>query len=178
MLCFILISGSYPVAAVQSLVEAARREAERRNMLEELGIEETVIEGNGRCYAGEGNVSISAPSEVDPKPVPAIPSSSKNQSSLGRYRAELQKLDQNIRKEEARLRKLQDRLQSLKRENLKIGDSSRRSRNEESQKRTQEQIEELQVDLKLLQKERAEAYDSGKKDGFLPGELVGKGIIP
>ena len=44
--------------------------------------------------------------------------------------------------------------------------------------RAEDQIEEVEAGLKLKRKERASVYDSGKKDGYLPGELEGKGIIP
>ena len=47
-----------------------------------------------------------------------------------------------------------------------------------SQSKLQAEIEELQIKLKRLQEERFEVYESGKKAGFLPGELEGKGIIP
>jgi|GEM_PF-769509 len=164
--------------AAQSLVDAARREAERREGLEQLGIEETVIEGNGESYSGEGNVSVFGPSGTTSPKKYATPSSAKNQSSLSRYRKTIQKLDQNILKEEERRKRLQNRLEDLRREGYRIGDLTKRRRNEESQNRTREQIEELEVNLKLMRKERNEVYDSGKKAGFLPGELDGKGIVP
>jgi uncharacterized protein (UPF0335 family) len=41
-----------------------------------------------------------------------------------------------------------------------------------------EEIEDLELKLKRLQQERSEVYAEGKKAGFLPGELSGKGIIP
>jgi len=42
----------------------------------------------------------------------------------------------------------------------------------------QDQILELQSKLKRLRQERLDIYEAGKKAGFLPGELDGKGIIP
>ena len=141
-------------------------------------MEETVIEGNGACHAGTGNVSVSnAPVTKTEKP-PATVSSSNDRSSLRRYRSQLQKLDKNIHKEEDRLKKLQDRLLELKRENLRIRDISKIISNEETQESTEKKIRELQNNLKLLKKERSEVYDSGKRDGFLPGELEGRGIVP
>ena len=168
----------HTAVAMQSLVDAARREAERRNRLEQLGIEETVIEGNGEDYAGEGNVSVSTLNEIKSNKITVTAPSSKPRSSLSGYRKTLQKLDRDILMDEAKLQKLQDRLQELRRNNVGIGDLSRLSRNEESLNRAREQIEELQLNLKLKRKERAEVYDSGKKEGFLPGELEGKGSIP
>jgi predicted RNase H-like nuclease (RuvC/YqgF family) len=175
---FVFIPLSELTIAAQSLVDAARREAERREGLEQLGIEETVIEGNGESYSGEGNVSVFTPSATTPPKRSEAPSSAKNQSSLSRYRKTIQKLDQNIVKEQERRKRLQDRLDDLRREGYRIGDLAKRRRNEESQNRTREQIEELEVNLKLMRKERNDVYDSGRKAGFLPGELEGKGIVP
>jgi len=36
---------------------------------------------------------------------------------------------------------------------------------------------ELEAKLKRLKQERLEAYETGRKAGYLPGELDGKGII-
>lgn len=163
---------------MQSLADAARREAARREKLERLGFEEKVIEGNGKCSIPAGNVSVFEPTDIKPGNTARTPFSPKDRSSLRVYKSKLQKLDGNIRKREARLEKLQDRLESLRRENLRIGNFAGFSRNEKSRNSLEDQIEELRVDLKLLRKERAEVYDSGRKDGFLPGELEGKGIIP
>jgi len=172
------ILGVTPVFPMQSLADAARREAERRDRIERLGIEEKVIEGNEKSSSREGNVSLFTPSEVDQEERIRSSSDSGNHSSLRQYRAKLQKLDKDIHKGEARLQKLHDRMESLRRKGLRIANFKGLSRNEESQDRLQTQIEELQADLKLLRKERREVFDSGRKDGFLPGELEGKGIIP
>ena len=176
---FILgISGTLPAFAMQSLADAARREAERRERIERLGIEEKVIEGNEKCSPLEGNVSVFKPSDTGQKKTIPEPFSSRDRSSLRQYRAKLLKLDNDIRKGEAQLEKLRGRLDSLRRKSLGIDNFKGFSRNEESRDRTEVQIEELQTDLKLLRKERRELYDSGRKDGFLPGELEGKGIVP
>ncbi len=164
--------------AMQSLADAASREAERRSRLEQLGIEGKVIEGNGEGSPPEGNVSVFSPSDLNPEERTRKSAGSNNRSSLRKYRAKLQKLDQDILKGEARLEKLQDRLESLRRDNLRIGDFKGFSRNRESRDRVREQVEDLKVALKLQRKERRDVYDAGRKAGFLPGELDGKGIIP
>jgi len=176
--CIAVALVSDSAVAMESLVDAARREAERRNKIEQLGIEEKVIEGHGACSSREGNVSIFSSIEVQTENPEPVSSSSTNRSSLRRYRAALKKMDQKIRKDEARLKKLEDRLQSLKERNRRIANPSKLGGNLESQNRTLEQIDNLRADLKQQRKERAEVYDSGKKDGFLPGELDGKGIMP
>lgn len=175
---FLLIHPSGLSIAEQSLVDAARREAERRNRIEELGIEETVIEGNGEGYAGKGNVSVFSSSGPKTDKGSVAPSSPKPKGSLDRYKKTLQKLDQDIRKGQERIENLKERLEDLRRKSFGIGDLTTRRRNDELQDRTREQIEELEVDLKLKRKERNDVYDSGRKAGFLPGELDGKGIIP
>jgi len=167
-----------PVFATESLADAARRESERRDRIEQLGIEEKVIEGNGKCSLPEGNVSVLKPSEIKPGKVERTSFPAKDRSALRQYRTKLQKLDKNIRKEESRLEKLRERLDSLKEKSLRIGDLKGFSRNNESRDRIMEQIESLQVDLKLLRREKREVFDSGRIEGFLPGELEGKGIIP
>lgn len=159
-------------------MDAARREAERRSIVERFGIEETVIEGNGGCYSGEGNVSV-----FDPVVAPRENSISENSSrgkkgSLRGYRSELQKLDRNISKEEARLRKLQDRLQALKKEEFRLRDLSGIQENAESREGIKEQIDEIENRLRQLREERHKVFDAGKREGFLPGELEGKGMIP
>jgi len=166
-----------PAEEMQSLMDAARMEAQRREKVEQLGIVETVIEGNGACYTGEGNVTLFDSPQID-REKPKVAASSKDRSSLRRFRSQLKKLDRNIQQEEGRIDKLQDRLLELKRKNLRIQDISKIADNEELQERTRLQIEELKNKLKLLKKEKSEVYDSGRREGFLPGELQGRGIVP
>ncbi|MBN2242471.1 MAG: hypothetical protein JW793_07260 [Acidobacteria bacterium] len=170
--------GEVPAFAMQSLADAARREAERRENLERSGIEGKVIEGNGEASVAEGNVTLFAPSEVYPEDTIRSTPGPEYRSPLRQYRAKLQKLDREIEKKEVRLEKLRSRLDSLRRESLRIGNFTGLSRNEDSRDRTQEQMDELQTDLALLRKERRELYDQGRKEGFLPGELDDKGIVP
>lgn len=167
-----------PAAADRSLVDAARREEARRNAVERSGIEERVIEGNGESLFRQGNVSVFTHVQDEPEKRPEAGEASENRSSLRRYRTALQKLDRKIQKGEARLKKLQDRLLELKRESLKLGDLPSVNKNEDSRNRLRGRIEELEAELEMLRNERAEAYDSGKKAGFLPGELEGRGIVP
>ena len=46
------------------------------------------------------------------------------------------------------------------------------------QRRLREQIEELEIKLKYMREERRENYEMGRKAGYLPGDLEGKGIVP
>jgi len=175
---FCLSAASGPLAGEQSLADAARAEAERRERVRQLGIEETVIEGNGGCYSGEGNVTLLDPPRTGRTETASAGTSSKDRGSLNRIRSQLQKLDRSIRKEEARLKKLQDRIGVLRRDNLRISDISRIPANEESKRKTLEEIAELEDKLRTLKRERADIYDEGRREGYLPGELQGRGIIP
>lgn len=175
---FCLVAGSGIFPGEPSLAEAARTEAARREKIRRLGIEETVIEGNGSCYSGEGNVTLFDPPVTEEPGGTSAGSPSKDRGSLSRIRSQLQKLDRSIRQEETRLEKLQDRIGELRRDNLRISNLSKIPANEESKRKTLEQIEDLEDKLRMLKRERAEIYDNGRKEGFLPGELQGRGIIP
>jgi hypothetical protein len=60
----------------------------------------------------------------------------------------------------------------------KVGKISRGSNNTSARERLRVQIQELEAKLKHWRRERFETYESGRKAGFLPGELDGKGIVP
>ena len=162
---------------MQSLVDVAREEAERRKQLEQKGIHGRVIDGNSaQVSPNGGNVTTSTGTANTPEKASTKTDSTKAQSSLRRYQAALKRLDRAIRQIEERLVSRRNRLQTDKWETLKKGRSSSRIKN--SQSRQQTEIEELQEKLNRLRDERLEVYESGKKEGFLPGELEGKGIMP
>jgi hypothetical protein len=159
---------------LQSLVDLAREEAERRRLLEQQGIKGKVIENNVVDSASNGNGSGATRSSALPEITAARSDSPKSRPSVSRYRSALQKLDRDIQQSEDRLASRQARLQAEKRAHPKTGRSSGRSRTKSSGSQLQAEIEELQIKLKRLREERFEAYESGKKAGFLPGELDGK----
>jgi chromosome segregation ATPase len=173
-----LPAGSRPVLGEQSLADAARTEAARRERVRRLGIEETVIEGNGGCYSGIGNVTLFELPRTAKTEKASTESTFQDRGSLSRIRSRLQKLDRNIRQEEVRLEKMQDRIGELRRDSYRISNISKIPANEESKRKTLEQIEESKDKLRALRRERSEIYDNGRKQGFLPGELQGRGIIP
>ncbi len=90
----------------------------------------------------------------------------------------LQKLDQAIRKEERQL--------ALKREKLEAGrrtlpgpgplDARSGGWKREARERLEAEIREIGERLVELRRARADCYDEGRKAGFLPGELDGRGI--
>jgi hypothetical protein len=166
------------VFGMQSLADVAQKEAERRKQVEAQGVEVKVIEGNGVPISSNGNLTVSTSPKFTPQIEKAPSNSQKSRASIQRYRSALQKLDQAIRQDEMRLESLRGRLQSEKWALPKIGRLSRSNTSPGNQARLQEQIDELQAKIKRAREERDEIYRSGKKDGFLPGELDGKGIIP
>lgn len=163
---------------MQSLVDVARDEAERRKRLEEQGIEARVIDGNAAGLPRQGNITTS----TEPDAAVKIPSTRsdllKDQGSVRSYRSALQKLDRAIQQNEAQQASKRARMQAEKWANLKSGKASKGTGGENPQIRLQAEIDALQIKLKQLRDERFEVYEAGKKAGFLPGELEGKGIIP
>lgn len=176
-LAVFVLSGSQ-VIGMQSLADVAREEAERRRLLEQQGIEGKVIDGDAKRLAPDGNLSISTAPESAPKNLPKQSVSRKSEPSLRVFRAKLEALDRAIQKGEERAQFLQARLNAERWAPPKVGRISRRVNTADLQSRLQQQLEELQIKLKHLRQERAETYDAGKKAGFLPGELEGKGIVP
>jgi hypothetical protein len=163
---------------LQSLTDFARQEAERRRLLEEQGIQAKVIVNNG--VSSDASESAPMPETISAKPAkPSMRSDSqKGKNSVARYRTALQKLEQQIQQSEERLASLRARLEAEKRSRPKTRRASSRSRTKDSASQLQTQIEELQMKVKRLREERFEVYESGKKAGFMPGELDGKYTNP
>jgi hypothetical protein len=175
LLC--LAAAAVPLLTAQSLAEAARREAERRREIDRQGLEAKVIDGDSSQLAPNGNLSTSSPvrqerrttdREVEPR----------RRGAPRSYRTKIQKLDREIRSGEDRIVALRERLRSERWALPKVGRISRSSGGSGSQERLQAQIRDLESKVKLLRKERRETYDEGKRAGFLPGELDGKGQMP
>jgi len=174
---------SCPLAALllfslQSLGDVAREEAERRKLLDQQGIEARVIEGDITHLAPNGNLSTSTPSSPGPKKTRSSPDSGKSLSTVRTFRSALQKLDRTIQQDQERLESRRARLQAGKWALPRVGRVSTHGESTDSQARLQAEIEELESKLKRMRRERSEIYEEGRKAGFLPGELDGKGIIP
>ena len=163
---------------LQSLADVALQEAERRRQLDQQGIEGKVIEGNAVPSSSEGNITTSKDTRPVAPKTPADATASKGKASARSFRAALQKLDRTIRENEHRLELRRARQQSQRWETPKTGRVSRRRSKADSQNDMQKEIEELQVKLQRLRRERAEVYEEGIKAGFLPGELDGKSLDP
>jgi hypothetical protein len=164
------------LAGQQSLAEAARREAERRKELERQGVEGKVVLSEAARVAPGCNRGGSAPALVTREGSSRVRSS--KGPSLQALRTTLQNLDREIKYGEERLALLRVRIESEKWQLPKVGKISRRSNNTSAQERLRLQMQELEAKLRLWRRERLEAYERGRKAGFLPGELDGKGIVP
>jgi chromosome segregation ATPase len=161
---------------LQSLADVARQEAERRKSLDQQGIEAKVI--NAVPQSSGGNLAVSSGASPSPQRASKESVSGKGKTSIEGIRTALQKLDRSIQQTQERLESRRTRLQSERWTISKAKRVSGRGDAETNQNQLKEEIEELKQKLVRLQQERAEIYDRGKKAGFLPGELTGKGIIP
>jgi hypothetical protein len=164
---------------MQSLSDVARKETERRRLVDLQGVEVKVIEIDSGQRAVDGNqTQRKVPSAASIKDSSYSSNASKDKGSALNYRSVLQKLDKAILQEERRLEAKRERLQSVRRAPIRI--SSRIDSNQTSNNllRLQSEIEDIEEKLKQLREERMEKYEEGIKAGFLPGELDGRGIMP
>ena len=154
---------------MQSLADIARQEMERRRLLDEQGIEAKIIDPDTAAQSSRnGNLTISTTGTSPGKKTSNESTSTKERKSVRTFSTALQKLDRTIRQNEGLLQSKRARLQSQRWE----------MRRSSSGKQLQQEIEELEMKLEQLQRERSEVFQAGKKAGFLPGELDGKGIVP
>ena len=163
--------------AAQSLAEAARKEAERRRLLAEQGIEARVIEGDARSRTAGGNVTTFK-REPETRELPAHTREPRSRAPASTYRRQLQKLARQIAECEERQTLLQRQANAEKWSVSKVGRTGLRAGSQTPLEKLLKQIEELKTKIKSLRIERAEIYEAGKKAGYLPGELDGKGISP
>jgi hypothetical protein len=151
----------------QSLAEAARKEAERRKSLEQIPSKTIVLRGTAPPAApGKAQSTAKSPPSEGKRP------------SAAHYRAELEKLQQEIVRTQERLDSAKKRLELEKNIPVRFNRNSMHSGASLNQQRLQTQVQELESRLARLREERRKIYDEGRKAGFLPGELDGKGITP
>jgi hypothetical protein len=148
----------------QSLADAARKEAERRKALEEQGVPSRTIAQQGPPQ--------SAPAVKRPSAAPEA-----RRAPAAHYRTTLEKLQREITRTRERLESVRQRLEIEKNIPFRLGRSSQTGSSLNQQK-LQVQLQELENRLTRLQEERRKTYDDGRKAGYLPGELDGKGITP
>jgi hypothetical protein len=163
---------------MQSLADVARQEAERRQLLEQQGIEAKVITiDSGQRSADRSPTQRENPSSAPIKPAGAS-NAGKERGSAQNYRSALQKLDRAILQEERRLAAKKERLQETRNAPLRISSRSEGNQASGNLARLQSEIQDIEAKLKQLREGWREKYEEGLRAGFLPGELDGKGIIP
>jgi len=174
LICF-LPCATAASGETRSLSEAAHKEAERRRHLDQNGIEgKVVLEQDLSEAVLQGNVSVSSPDfSLKFELQEAVP-----KTKVQPYRNALQKYDREIRQNSEKLKSLRAKLQADKWALPKVGKISSSNDSSSSQEKLKAQIQDLELKLAQLRRERLETYDAGRKAGFLPGELDGKGLIP
>ena len=172
-LCLIMLlaPAAYAQASSQSLGELAKKEAERRKLLDQQGIEAKKIgQEDVAKLAAKGNVSVSS-LPPDSRPPFVSPTQPGRKPSLEKYRTELRNLDSEIRRNEERLASLRKRRELEQDMPVRLGRGGRVSVARNARALLQNQIQDLEVKLKRLRDERLKTYDAARKAGFLPGEL-------
>jgi hypothetical protein len=172
----LLLPGARSQDAPKSLAEAARKEAERRQSLEAQGVEAKVIAMSGPASVQSGKVVTSRP--VPQRPRVETQDSGAAAGRLHSVRNGLDRLDRQIREATDRLGVLRSRAETARKENaVRLRrPSAREGRTAEDRLRTEIQL--LEAKLLRLREERLRTYDAGRRAGFLPGELDGKGAVP
>lgn len=166
--------------STQSLADVARAEAERRRLLDEQGIEEKIVEDipSEEAMTGKRLRNDAPPAAARRKTsVRDADSGVRSRDALRKYRTELQKLDKAIQKEEQSLASKRRRLATARRTPpapVRIGHLSARNAAAEAMRRLDAEIKDGEDKIKQLVEERANLYDEGKREGFLPGELEGR----
>ena len=163
-------------SGAQSLAELARKEAERRKALQDQGVTAKVIEQSKvPTDAGSGRVTLSSPPAVRSG---AAPGKAESPAGLASYRSKLQNLGGEISKAEAQVRLIKARLAEERWAPPKAGRIGSRQNAGSSPEQLKWKVRELEARLQQLRDQRLEVYLRGRKAGFLPGELEGKGITP
>lgn len=158
----------------QTLAEAARKEAARRKELERQGIEGRVIgPGDPSMLAPNGSLTIS----VQGTNRAAVSREADNRGSPAYYRSRIERLDREIRQADERLKLLKAREEAARKDQSR-GLSAGRAGGASAAEQLSRQVADLDLRLKQLRSERQEVYDSGRKAGFHPGELEGRGVLP
>jgi hypothetical protein len=153
----------------QSLADAARKEAERRKALEKQGIPSKTI-----IQKGLPQLSTAAEKPTGPR----APATGGKRLSATHYRTALERLQNDIARTRERLDAARKRFEAERSMPFRLGRNGSQTGSSLNQQKIQVQLQELESRLSRLQEERRKTYDEGRKAGYLPGELDGKGITP
>jgi chromosome segregation ATPase len=166
------LSVSHSPALPQSLVEVARKEAERRQNLKEVQARQ--IDGADPArIAPEGAISTSSTGPAPPT-AKAVPARQESRESLRSYQSRLQKLDRDIAQAEQKLTVLRLRADAERWAPVKTAKGSVNMGSTSAANQLRWQIAELEAKLSDLREERSDVFQAGKRAGYLPGELEGR----
>jgi hypothetical protein len=163
----------------QTLAEAALREAERRQKLDQQGVLAKRIEATDPgLLAPGGAISTFSPGPGLALPLPtAATQKTEPRASLRSFQTRLQKLDRDIRQTEERIKLLRARADAERWTSIKTGKGSRGSAISSAAEQLRWQISELELKLADWRRERSDVFQAGRKAGYLPGELDGRGTL-
>ena len=161
---------------LQSLAEAARKEAERRQGLDQQNIKVKRIETCDLSqFAPGGTISLSSPQSDAALPLAAAKPPPR--PSLRSFQSRLQKLDQDIMQAEDRLKQLRARTEAERWSPSRPAKGSMGFVLSSSARQLSSQIQEVEAKLARLRLERSNTFQDGRKAGYLPGELENRGVI-
>jgi len=162
---------------LQSLAEAARKEAERRQGLDQQNLKVKRFETCDLAQlAPRATISLSSPGSVVALPL-APAAKPPPRPSLRSFQDRLQKLDRDILQAEDRLKQLRARAEAERRSPTRPAKKSGGFVLSSSAGQLASQIQELEAKLVRLRLDRSNTFLDGRKAGFLPGELENRGII-
>jgi hypothetical protein len=160
----------------QSLSELARKEAERRQKVDQQGIPVKRIESaNIGLPDPGGRVSVSSPEPPSTRPAGAA-TKAETRPTLRSFQLRLQKLDTEITLAEEKLKLLRKRADAARWTVVKTPKGSKVPGLFSGQDQYRWQILEAETKLASLRRERSDVFQAGRKAGYLPGELEGRGI--
>ncbi len=176
----VLIFSACAVVAgdLQSLIQAARKEAERRQKLEQQNIKEKKIDpaADPSNLAPGASVSISS-QRTDTVTARAAAAKPPPRRTLLSFQTRLRKLDQDIAQASERLNKLRAQADAERSAPARMVRMPRGLSGSNTQSKLAGQIQDLEAKLKRMRLERDDTFLAGRRAGYLPGELENRGII-
>lgn len=177
LLALLPTSAAVAAADMQSLVDVARKEAARRQKLAQMGVKEKRIDVSDPSQLVSGG-AISVFSLESSRAGAQTPAQkAEPRGSLRSYQSRLEKLDRDIAQAEERIKLLRIRVDAERWAPTRIAKGLRGSGSSSSQEQLGWQILELEAKLAGLRKDRSDAFQAGRKAGYLPGELEGRGFV-
>ncbi len=177
---FLLVLSACALVAgdLQSLIEVARKEAERRQRLEQQNIKGKKIESGADPSRIARGASVSVSSQtLDSAPARSTTAKPPQRPTLLSFQTRLRRLDQDIRQASEKLNKLKAQAEEERSAPARLIGGRGGLTGSKTRKQLEDQIQELTAKLKRMRQERDDTALAGRKAGYLPGELENRGII-